>query len=158
MAELYFDSRNDYRQAVLTVLSTARREVCIFDPDLKAPDFESADRAEALGAFLSANRERQVRIVLHDTNEMSRYGARILALLKRHSHTMAIRQTPDNLRQLTDCFMLGDDASVTVRFHADHYRGKLVLLAPDDVYGWRNRFEELWNESTPAVPATHLGL
>ncbi len=158
MAEITFDSRNDYRQAVDTVLRTATRELCIFDPDLKAPDFESAGRAEMLGAFLSADAVRRVRIVLHDTEHISRYGARILALLKRHSYSMTIRQTPDNLRQLADCFVLGDGTSVVVRFHADHYRGKLVLLAPDEVHGWRNRFEDLWAESTPAVPATHLGL
>jgi len=158
MAELYFDSRTDYRQGIDTVLRTAKRELCIFDPDLKEPDFESPARAEALDAFLAADTERRVRIVLHNTDHLARYGARLLTLLKRHSHRMAIRQSPDNLRQLTDCFVLGDDVSIAVRFHADHYRGKLVLLAPEEVHGWRSRFEDLWTESTPAVPVTHLGL
>lgn len=156
--EIRFDTRADYRLAIDTVLESAAREICVFDPDLKGLEFDNHGRAESLAAFLSASRDRSLRIVLHNTDFVTRDCPRLISLLKRFSDTLSIRQTPDNLRNLADCFVLADNACVAVRFHADHYRGKLLLFLPDEVQAWRQRFEDLWEESAPAVSATCLGL
>lgn len=153
-----FDSRSDYRRAVDAVLTAARKDICVFDTDLKGVDFDARNRAEALAAFLSGDRDRSLRIVLHDTEHVFRDCPRIMSLLKRFSHCFSIRQTPDSLRQLADCFIVADGASAVIRFHADHSRGKLLLSLPEDARGWQQRFEDLWLESVPAVSATRLGL
>ena len=41
---------------------------------------------------------------------------------------------------------------------ADHYRGKLLLGLPEEAHNWQQRFDDLWQESVPAVSATQLGL
>ena len=156
--ERRFDSRSEYQHAIGAVLASARREICVFDPDLRGVDFNTRDRSEAIAAFLSGGRDRSLRIVLHEVDHVSRECPRVMSLLKRFSHCFSIRQTPDSLRQLADCFILAADASVVIRFHADHSRGKLLLSAPEASNGWRQRFEDLWLESIPAVSATHLGL
>ncbi|CAG0930637.1 MAG: hypothetical protein EFKGCFLK_02205 [Rhodocyclaceae bacterium] len=153
-----FDTRAAYQTAVDLVLSRASKEICIFDPDLKALELDSRSRADAIGAFLAAGRDRNLRIVLHDPDYLTRYSARLSALRKRYSHCFQFRQTPEPLRGIADCFVLADGASGAIRFHADHFRGKLLLDRPLVIHDWQQRFEELWIESTPCTSATQLGL
>ncbi|MBV6474892.1 MAG: hypothetical protein K8F56_19405 [Rhodocyclaceae bacterium] len=153
-----FDTRAAYQKALDVVLSRAGKEICIFDPDLKALELDSRARADAIAAFLAAGRDRSLRIVLHDPDYLSRYSARLSALRKRYSHCFQIRQTPEALQGIADCFVLADGASGAIRFHADHFRGKLLIEYPLEVHDWQQRFEDLWIESTPCAAATQLGL
>lgn len=153
-----FDSRSGYLLAVNAVLACARKEICVFDADLTVIDLERVERAESLSAFLSGDRDRTLRIALHDPEHVERHCPRIMALLGRFSHSFAIRQTPDGLRHLADCFVVADKSNLVVRFHADYSRGKVLLSLPDEARPWCQRFEDIWLESHPAVPSTRLGL
>lgn len=153
-----FDTRAAYLQAVDKVLSIARKDLCIFDPDIKALDLESRTRAETIAAFLAGGRDRSLRIVLHDLDHLTRYSPRLTGLLRRYGHAFSIRQTPEPLRNLADTFLLADATSGVIRFHADHFRGKLLLDAPREIHDWQQRFEELWGESIPGTSVTVLGL
>lgn len=156
--ETRFDTRTDYQRAIDAVVAAAAREICIFDPDLKNTSLDSRTHSEALAAFLSGGHDRSLRIVLHETAHLSRDYPRLVGLLRHFSHRFSIRQTPDRLRSLADRFMLSDEANAVICFHADHYRGKLFLGSPKEAHSWHQRFEDLWRESVPAVPATQLGL
>ncbi len=153
-----FDGRAAYQQAIDRVLSAANKELCIFDPNVKDLELDSLARADALSAFLSGGRTRQLRVVLHDLDHLTRYSSRLMALLKRYSHCFSVRQTPESLRGLSDCFVLADGVSGVIRFHSEHFRGKVLLDQPMEVHGWHKRFEDLWLESLPGASATHLGL
>lgn len=153
-----FDTRAAYQQAIDRVLSSATREVCVFDSDLKIMEFDNRIRADAIAAFFAGGRDRKLRIVLHDIDHLTRYSPRMMALLKRYSHSFAVRQTPESLRSLADCIVLADGVSGVIRFHADHFRGKVLTKQAPEVHDWQQRFEDLWQESIPGVSATHLGL
>lgn len=156
--ETRFDTRTDYQRAIDAVVAAAAREICIFDRDLRNTGLDSRMRSDALAAFLSRGRDRNLRIVLHETAHVSRDCPRLAGLLRHFSHRFSIRQTPDRLRSLADCFMLSDGANAVICFHADHYRGKLLLGLPEEAHNWQQRFDDLWQESVPAVSATQLGL
>ncbi len=156
--ETRFATRLEYRQAIDAVLGAAAREVRIFDPDLRGTGIESRARADMLAAFLSGARDRSLRIVVHDVDYVSGHCPRVAELFRRFSHCCHLRQTPDGLRDLADCFMVADNAHAVVRFHTDHFRGKLLLGLPDEVQGWCRRFDDLWLQSLPAAPLTPLGL
>jgi len=158
MSETRFESRTDYRLAIDQIIASANTQICIFDPDLLTPDFNDKARAESLAEFLSSGTVHNLRIVLHNTQHVIQRCPRIISLLKQFSHCFSIRETPDNLKKLADCFVLGDTTSVVVRFHTDYLRGKILMSEPEEVLGWATRFEELWAESLPAVPATQIGL
>lgn len=156
--ETRFDTMTDFRRATDALLTGVQRELCVFDSDLKALELHSRARAERLSDFLLARRGNRLRIVVHDTGYIERHGARIMTLLRHFSHCMQIRRTPDELRELAECYALADSDSGVVRFHADHVRGKIFLNLPQQGQGWQGRFEELWEASQPGMSATHLGL
>ena len=156
--ETRFDTLAEYLHAVDAVLASMHKDLCIFDVDLRALDFAAKQRTEQLSRNMVQRHGYRLRIVLHDTSHVERYCARVKTLLTRFSHCFEIRCTPEDLRHLTECFVLADDAYGVVRFHCDHGRGKLFSGLPDEGKLWRNRFEELWDLSSPAVSATTLGL
>lgn len=156
--EEIFDTRAAYQQAMDTVLARAKRELCIFDPDIKDLELDSRARADAISAFLAGGRDRSLRIVLHDPDHLIRNSPRMMGLLKRYNHCLSVRQTPEPLRNIADAFVLADRSSGVIRFHADHFRGKLLLEQPVEIHDWHQRFEALWLESVPAASATQLGL
>lgn len=153
-----FDTRAAYHQAIDTVLAVAKHELCIFDPDIKDLDLDSRVRADAIAAFLAGGRDRSLRVVLHDPDHLIRNSPRMMGLLRRYSHSFFVRQTPEPLRNLADAFVLADGVSGVIRFHSDHFRGKMLLEQPVAIHDWHQRFEALWLESVPGASATQLGL
>jgi len=156
--ETRFDTFKDHLVALDSLLNATKRELCLFDTDLKTPNLESPQRAQLLADLLLASPGHRLRIVLHDTDHVERHCPRLMLLLKRFTHNFEIRRTPDDLRHLTKCFAVGDQSHGVVRFHAGHGRGKLLLDVPAEVEGWRRQFDELWECSQHGLSPTRLGL
>ncbi len=156
--ESRFDTYQDYRQAVADLIALAQRELVIFDSDLGETGFESRARIESVTRFLNVHRDNSVRVVLHNPVRVERSCPRLMALLKLRGHSISFRQSPEDLRRLTDCFMAADRRHALIRFHADHARGKLLIEQPDDVGGRWKRFDALWEISSPSLSGTTLGI
>lgn len=156
--ESRFDTYAGYRQALAQVVALAEDRIVVFDPDLSETGLESSSSTAILTRFLGAERRTRLHIVLHRTSHVERQCPRLLALMRRHSHAIDLRQTPDDLRQLTDCFVVADARHGVIRFHADHPRGKLLLNHEVEVANWQRRFDDLRDLSSPALPPTTLGL
>lgn len=153
-----FDTRAAFHKAIDAVLASAGRHICVFDRDLQRLEFGSRTRADAISGFLAGGRDRSLRIVLHELDFLTLHMPRMTALLKRYGHCLSVRQTPEPLRGLADSFVLADGINGAICYHADHFRGKLLMQQPTEVQAWQQRFEDLWIESIPGAPATHLGL
>lgn len=151
-------SEADYRQACDTVLRLAQREILIFDRDLAALRLEDTERLSALADFLQAAPLRRVRMVLHEPERLECNAPKLMRLILRFSHVIAIRRSPDNLRHLADTHLLADQCLGLRRFHVDQPRSALVLDDPLDIQPWWQRFEELWDLSQPCVSINTTGL
>jgi len=151
-------SEADYRDACDAVLARAEREILIFDRDLTTPQFHRKARLDALSAFLTADRLRRIRIVLHDCSALERDMPGLVQLFLRFSHAIEVRQSADNLRHLADSHLLADGRHGVRRFHADQPRSAIVIADEAYIHPWRQRFEELWQLSQPYTGLTATGL
>jgi uncharacterized protein YjiS (DUF1127 family) len=151
-------SEAEYRQACDTVLGRAEHEILIFDRDLRSLQLDHKPRLESLVTFLTTDRLRRIRVVLHDPGPLHREAPRLMQLIARFSHLIEVRQSPDNLRHLADAHLLADDAQGVRRFHVDQSRGALILDDPAYIHPWRQRFEELWGLSHPCLQINTTGL
>lgn len=152
------NSEAEYRQAWDSILGQAQREILIFDHDMAAPRPEEKARIEALTGFLQADSLRRIRMVLHDPGRVERDSPRLLRLVARFSHTFEVRQSPENLRQLADTHILGDEGHGVRRFHVDQPRCARIIDDPAYISPWRLRFEELWELSRPCLSVNPTGL
>ena len=151
-------SEAGYRQACDTVLGRAEHEILIFDRDLRSLQLDHKPRLESLATFLTTDRLRRIRVVLHDPGPLHREAPRLMQLIARFSHLIDVRQSPDNLRHLADAHLLADDAQGVRRFHVDQPRSALILDDPAYIHPWRQRFEELWGLSHPCLQINTTGL
>ncbi len=154
----HFDSEAGYRAAIACTLASAQREIRIFDRDLSHMGFDEIAQVELLNRFLSASTLCRLQVVVHDLAPLQSRLPRLLSLLRDHAHHVEVRQTPEHLRHLADCWVLTEQGNGTIRFHADHARGKLVTATPTETEPWWQRANDLWNESAPCTPWATAGL
>jgi hypothetical protein len=155
---VYFDSEAAFGNAIDTVIKTAQRQICIFDHDLTRLHLEEVPRVMVLSRFLSSSRGARLRIVLHDTTRLENRLPRLLTLLGRYPNANEVRHSSDDLRHISDCFVVTDAGLAVVRFHVAHPRGKLIFGSPNDTANLRNRFEQLWSRSLQCPLSSTLGL
>ena len=148
----------DYEQAINTILRQARRQLRIFDYNLRHEGYNSPQRFELLQNFLLASRANTLVIVLHDTRYLTSECPRMMNLISQFSHAISVYQTTAEARVAADPFIIADDAHFLHRFHHDHPRAALSLNDKDGALDLIRRFNEILELSEPAAPPTTLGL
>ncbi len=146
-----------YDAALDELLANATHTVRVFDKSI-GRSFNSPQRCELLAQFLVARRTNCVKIVLHETANIVRDCPRLMILLKRFSHGLAIHQTLPAARRIYDPFVVADDTRFVRRFHYAEVRGEATIGDVAATSLLIKRFDEIWEASAPAVAATTLGL
>lgn len=151
-------TRREYLAAMDALLTLARRELAIFDPDLALLGLNSRPRIALLQAFLDGARDRRLRIAVHDEEHLKHFCPRLMDLLALHHLRVAIHRTEGEAARIEDCFILADAEHFVRRRVARQGRGAVGLNDPQEGRGLYGRFEEIWQSSVPAVSATTSGL
>jgi hypothetical protein len=151
-------TRSDYQLGFGRVLGLARRELRIFDPDLSELEMNSAPRVETLSRFLRGGANRRVFIALHDVDYVSKRCPRFVALLGIYASSVLVYRTTGDAAKVQDCFVLADADHLVRRPVTAQARGVLVIGDPKECQPMRERFDEIWESSEPAVSANTTGL
>lgn len=146
-----------YDAALDELLANATHTIRIFDQSI-GRSFNSPPRYELLSRFLLARRTNRVRIVLHETSNVVRDCPRLIILLKRFSHGLAVHQTLRAARRVYDPFAVADDTRFVRRFHYTDMRGVATVGDVAATSLLIKRFDEIWQASAVAVAATTIGL
>jgi hypothetical protein len=153
-----FDTNAGFQAAISRLLGQPGRELRIFDPDGAALRLNDPARIGELEQFLVASRTRRVYIVLHDTDHLTRQCPRMMSLLARFTHAVQINRTQEAIRELQDAFLVLDSQHYVRRPVAHFYRGAMGLGDESEGQVMRQRFQEIWEQSLPAVSSTTVGL
>ena len=152
-----FTSKNTYEEYVDEVIGLAKHELRVFEQNL-GPSYNASARHEALRTFLLASRRNRVRIVVHEAAPMERSCPRMIQLLRNFSHAVAIHETQPQAKGVYDPFVVADEMHSIRRFHFNDLRGLFAKNDPIEAHTLVERFEEIWEASTPAVSANTIGL
>ena len=147
----------EYEAALDELLSRSQRTLRIFDRQL-GTGFNSVHRHDLLRSFLMRSRTNKLDIVLHDASGLVRDCPRLMNLLRQFSHAINIHETEPEAKRVYDPFAIADERDYVHRFHYDDARGLLALDDPQGALGLIERFQEIWEASSPAASATTLGL
>lgn len=151
-------SRREYLEGMDFVVAAARRELAIFDPDLRLLELNNPDRAALLEAFLAADRDNRLAIAVHDPDPIRLGCPRLMTLLGQHRAKIAIHRTEGDAARAQDCFVLADAEHFVRRGVAAQSRGAIVLHDPKEGHLMHERFAEIWQSSVMAISATTIGL
>jgi hypothetical protein len=144
--------------AIDALLGLATQQVLVFDRDLTDTGWATAQRAEAVKAFLRRSRNAELRIILHDPRFVASACPRLTALLRVYGHAMSIWRTGAEARTANDAMTIVDARHALRRYHVEQPRATLVLSLPQVVKPLLARYEEIWATGEPAVGGTTLGL
>ncbi len=157
-ARTLLQAKADYERGFGRILGLVRRELRIFDPDLAELQINSAERVETLARFLHGGPNRRIFIALHDVDHVSRRCPRLIALLGIYASSVFIHRTLGDAAKVQDCFVLADGEHLVRRPVTAQPRGVLVIGDPKECQPMRERFDEIWESSEPAVSANTTGL
>ncbi len=147
----------EYERALDSLFAQPGRALRIFDRRLSAA-YNLPHRAQLLKAFLSSSRSARAYIVVHDTASLQRDCPRLFNVLRQFSSALQIYATEPPAKGACDPFAVVDNCHYVHRFHYDGPRGVLAINDAAGASGLLQRFEQIWEASTPAVSATKLGL
>lgn len=151
-------TRADCAAGAAEVMALASRELRIFDPDLSELGFNSPELEERMTAFLRGARTNRLLIAVRETEYIVQSCPRLIRLLRQFSHAIFINQINDAIRNLEDVMVIADDSHYMRKPNFEQPKGVVILNDAGETRGWRNRFEEIWEQSVPAVSATTIGL
>jgi hypothetical protein len=151
-------TRGDYQLGFGRVLGLVHRELRIFDPDLSELEMNSTERVETLSRFLRGGANRRVFIALHGVDYVSKRCPRFITLLSIYASSIFIHRTTGDAAKVQDCFVLADGDHLIRRPVTAQPRGVLVIADPRECQPMRERFDEIWESSEPAVSASATGL
>ena len=155
-----FDTHAAFADHLVKAAHSAQREIWMADADFAAWPLNRGDFTAALHHFLRANPANRLYLLTLDAQRIEASASRLMAVLRTFSHAAQCRIVPGHgaARFGEACsLMLVDQALVVRRFHRDSARG-IVELDPGGVRIWIDQFQSLWDESTPCLAATTLGL
>lgn len=144
--------------AIDQVIATAQSTLRIFDVSLGTRGYNGLQRCEALRQFIAGGRSHRVLIALHEPELLERECPRLLQLLRLFPMSIEIHRTLAQARTAMDPFIVADDHSVWHQLHFEQPRAIVALHSPADASPIAQRFDEIWEQSEPAVSATTLGL
>ncbi len=151
-------ARREYLEGFNRLLGLVRRELRIFDPDLSRLGVNSPQCIGILSRFLRKSRSQRIYVALHDTEYIATRCPRLITLLGSHTEGLLIYRTQGDAAKVQDCFVLADNDHFVRRPVREQPRGVLVLNDPADCQPMRERFDEIWELSIPAVSANTAGL
>ena len=160
MVRTPFDTRAAFTEHLLDALGRAQREVWLADRDFADWPLANPAFASALQTFLRTSAANHLRMLTLDAERIAIASPRFLDVLKPHSVNAQCRVVPPHAaaRFGEACSMMIVDRSLLVRrFHRDHPRGA-AEFDPAAARPWLDQFETVWEESTPALIATTIGL
>lgn len=151
------EGSRDYEAAIDTLVASAKTVLRIFD-QAAGTRYNSLKRYELLRKFLLASRRNRLYLVFHDVDNLARDCPRLMTLVRDFGHAVSINQTQAEAKGVYDPFAIADESHFLHRFHYDDSRGLLALDDPHGALQFLQRYEALWEASSPAVSATTLGL
>lgn len=152
-----FETVAQYRTALDELVGLARRTLWLFDVTLDE-SFATRARSDLLRGFLRSHADCRLRIVVHDAQTLIRQCPRLIDLLRHHGSAVAIHETTGAARSASDPLAIADSLHALRRFHHALPRSSLTTDDPVAVRPLVDRYDQIWESSTPAASATTLGL
>lgn len=155
-----FDTRSEFQEHILNGVTMAQREILMADLDFQIWPLNSPDLETSLRGFFLASRVNRLRLLAGPGHRIARQAPRLMRVLTQFSHAFTCRTPPDHLMQRFSndiSLLVVDRARLVRRFHQDRPRGT-VEFDPDEAHLWTDLFEAIWDESSPGLSATTLGL
>ena len=143
-----FDGMEANRLLALQLVQQAKREILIASYDFDNRIYSNQEFADAIAAFVRANRDARINILVWKTSHAVKQGHRLIDLAQRLSSSIHIHEPDQVYRDFIESFMVVDGTAYLRRPLADRFEGVADTHAPLIARDLKERFVEMWQRST----------
>ena len=142
-----FGNAEQARDLMLALLQQARRNLCLYTPDLEPWLYNHSLIRDTCRTFLLGHPQNRLRILLRDSSRAVRDGHRLLALSRRLSSNLHIRKLHPEYPAEEVAFLLADDRGLLLRPELDQYAGYALYNDPGRARLRQAQFDQAWDHS-----------
>jgi hypothetical protein len=139
----------EVREAVVEVASTARRNLSIYTPDLEPQLYDQHAFLEVVKHLVLARGYARVRVLISEPSRTIREGNRFLAMGRRLTTYIDLRNVHVDYRNNAAAFLIADDRALVYRLQANRWDGMAELNDTAIARKYLSYFDDVWRASEP---------
>ncbi|MDO5610311.1 MAG: hypothetical protein Q4G62_05980 [Pseudomonadota bacterium] len=144
--------------AIAALAADARRQLSVFLPLPDSALWSSADLIDTLRSFVTARRQREVRLLLVDTGDLARQHGALIALAQRLPSLIQLRQADaDFALPAAQAFVVNDQAQLLL-FDTGERPAATFNDASERARPLAERFNDAWERARPMSELRALGI
>jgi len=140
---------DEVRNASVAVASIARRSLTIYTPDLEPQLYDTHAFLEVVKRLVLARSYARVRVLIGEPTRTIREGNRFLAMGRRLTSYIDLRNVHADYRNYAAAFLIADDRALVYRLQASRWDGIAELNDTAVARHYLSYFDEVWQASEP---------
>ena len=149
--------RSEHCSAYIRLIAEATDSIAWLDDNYSESGINSLTFATQLRDFLLVSNKRRLRLLTHQDQFLEKNAPRFTSLLKTFGQQISVRLVhPEDWQG--QAMMLADGRHALTRPQADRWRGFLAFDACTQSEQLALKFDRLWDNASPCLGPTTLGL
>lgn len=140
---------DEVRNASVAVAAIARRSLTIYTPDLEPQLYDTHAFLEVVKRLVLARSYARVRVLIGEPTRTIREGNRFLAMGRRLTSYIDLRNVHADYRNYAAAFLIADDRALVYRLQASRWDGIAELNDTAVARHYLTYFDEVWQASEP---------
>lgn len=140
---------DEVRDASVKVAATARRSLSIYTPDLEPQLYDTHSFLEVVKRLVLGRSYARVRVLIAEPTRTIREGNRFLAMGRRLTSYIDLRNVHTDHRNNAAAFLIADDRALVYRLQSSRWDGMAELNDTAIARKYLDYFESVWRASEP---------
>ncbi len=151
-------TREEMRQAAVTMAKLAKRRISIFTHDLEPGIYDDPEFLEVVKRLVLSQTYSRIRVLIADPTRAIKNGNNFVHLGRRLNTYIEFRHVREDLRTHAEAFCIADDVGLVYRLQADRWEGIADTHEPSIAKMYGNMFDEIWTASEVEMEFRQLGI
>lgn len=151
-------TRDEMRDAAITIAREAKRKVSIFTHDLEPGIYDNPDFLEVIKRLVLSQTYARIRVLIADPTRAIKNGNNFVHLGRRLNTYIEFRHVREDLRTHAEAFCIADEKALVYRLQAQRWEGIADTYEPAVAQLYGKMFDEIWLASEVAVEFRQLGI
>jgi len=155
---LRFEGRDEAQAIAPVMAQQAKQQISILGRDINQALFANQEFIDCISDLAGRSPTTQIRIFVHDTRLNQQNGHRLIPLAQHLTSSIHIHNTTKQHRDLATTQLLVDDFAYLTYPRATQYIGYTNLHDRLEVRQLQQKFDQLWQQSSPDITVRRLDL
>ena len=151
-------TREEMREAAITVAREASRKVSILTHDLEPGIYDDPEFLEIIKRLVLSQTYARIRVLIADPARAVKSGNDFVHLGRRLNTYIEFRHVREDLRTHAEAFCIADETALVYRLQAPRWEGIVDTYEPAVARLYGKMFDEIWLASETELEFRQLGI